>query len=84
MDERVAQALRLLREAGRLDLLVAGADGGVGGRPALRAASQVVAAVVACSPPCSPKKKERQGGRWFAALFVYSETKSNRNTLKEQ
>ncbi|KAJ1137475.1 hypothetical protein NDU88_003873 [Pleurodeles waltl] len=63
MDERVAQALRLLREAGRLDLLAAGADGGVGGRPALRAASQVVAAVVACSPRAAPK---RRSGRWHS------------------
>ncbi|KAJ1137027.1 hypothetical protein NDU88_003440 [Pleurodeles waltl] len=51
MDARVEEAMRLLREAGRLDLL---ADG-VACRDCLvrQAASGVAAAVAACSPPRS-------------------------------
>ncbi|KAJ1123537.1 hypothetical protein NDU88_002006 [Pleurodeles waltl] len=46
-DARVQEAFRLLREAGRLDLI----QSGVGGpsRPARRASSGVAAAVLACS-----------------------------------
>ncbi|KAJ1151941.1 hypothetical protein NDU88_004720 [Pleurodeles waltl] len=56
MDARVAEAMRLLREAGHLDLL---ADG-VACRERLmrQAASGVAAAVAACSSPRSG------GGRW--------------------
>ncbi|KAJ1189617.1 hypothetical protein NDU88_006361 [Pleurodeles waltl] len=49
MDPRVRQALRLLEEAGRLDLLAE--DGARRERPARQAASGVAAAVAACSPP---------------------------------
>ncbi|KAJ1139759.1 hypothetical protein NDU88_006126 [Pleurodeles waltl] len=48
MDRRVAQAIQLLQEAGRLDLLAAGADRR--SRPARQAANGVTAAVAACSP----------------------------------
>ncbi|KAJ1190208.1 hypothetical protein NDU88_006946 [Pleurodeles waltl] len=49
MDPRVRQALRLLEEAGRLDLLAE--DGARRERPVRQAASGVAAAVAACSPP---------------------------------
>ncbi|KAJ1162435.1 hypothetical protein NDU88_002903 [Pleurodeles waltl] len=49
MDPRVRQAIRLLEEAGRLDLLAE--DGARRERPARQAASGVAAAVAACSPP---------------------------------
>ncbi|KAJ1211285.1 hypothetical protein NDU88_006646 [Pleurodeles waltl] len=49
MDRRVTEALRLLREAGWLDLLADG--GGRGARPAREAAKGVAAAIAACSPP---------------------------------
>ncbi|KAJ1160636.1 hypothetical protein NDU88_001131 [Pleurodeles waltl] len=49
MDRRVKQALELLKEAGRLDLLAAPVAPRE--RPVRRAASGVAAAVVACSPP---------------------------------
>ncbi|KAJ1141251.1 hypothetical protein NDU88_007585 [Pleurodeles waltl] len=55
MDGHVVEALRLLREAGRLDFL---ADGGERGtRPARQAANGVAAAVTACSSP-----RGRRGG----------------------
>ncbi|KAJ1159641.1 hypothetical protein NDU88_000146 [Pleurodeles waltl] len=55
MDPRVEEAMRLLREAGCLDLL---ADGGAcRERPTRQAASGVAAAVAACSPP------RKSGGR---------------------
>ncbi|KAJ1200406.1 hypothetical protein NDU88_004230 [Pleurodeles waltl] len=51
MDARVAEAMRLLREASRLDLL---ADGvACCERPMRQAASGVAAAVAACSSPWS-------------------------------
>ncbi|KAJ1097141.1 hypothetical protein NDU88_002268 [Pleurodeles waltl] len=49
MDPRVLQAMQLLKEAGRLDLLVEG--GARRERPARQAASGVAATVAACSPP---------------------------------
>ncbi|KAJ1171198.1 hypothetical protein NDU88_003068 [Pleurodeles waltl] len=49
MDRRVLQAMQLLQEAARLDLLAA--DAARRARPARRAASGVAAAVAACSPP---------------------------------
>ncbi|KAJ1097132.1 hypothetical protein NDU88_002259 [Pleurodeles waltl] len=49
MDVGVSQPLRLLRKAGRLDLLAEGVAGRA--RPARRAASSVAAAVATCSPP---------------------------------
>ncbi|KAJ1177528.1 hypothetical protein NDU88_002783 [Pleurodeles waltl] len=49
MDPRVRQAMQLLKEAGRLDLLVE--VGARHERPAHQAASGVAAAVAACSPP---------------------------------
>ncbi|KAJ1171695.1 hypothetical protein NDU88_003553 [Pleurodeles waltl] len=49
MDRRVLQAMQLLQEAGRLDLLAANAARRA--RPARQAASGVAAAIAACSPP---------------------------------
>ncbi|KAJ1214317.1 hypothetical protein NDU88_001936 [Pleurodeles waltl] len=49
MDRRVRQAMALLKEAGRLDLLAAPVAPKE--RPVRKAASGVAAAVVACSPP---------------------------------
>ncbi|KAJ1114929.1 hypothetical protein NDU88_003159 [Pleurodeles waltl] len=49
MDRRVRQALALLKEAGRLDLLAAPVAPKE--RPVRKAASGVAVAVVACSPP---------------------------------
>ncbi|KAJ1200494.1 hypothetical protein NDU88_004318 [Pleurodeles waltl] len=49
MDGQVMEALRLLRKAGRLDLLADGGDHCA--RPARHTASGVAAAVAACSPP---------------------------------
>ncbi|KAJ1091297.1 hypothetical protein NDU88_004424 [Pleurodeles waltl] len=65
-EAKVQEALRLLQEAGRLDLVRAEVVGALW--PARRAANGVVAAVLACSPPrrVSPKKKPvsvRQKGR---------------------
>ncbi|KAJ1124364.1 hypothetical protein NDU88_002825 [Pleurodeles waltl] len=51
MDLKVQQALALLREAGRLDLVAPEAL--APGRPVQRASAGVAAAVVACSPPSS-------------------------------
>ncbi|KAJ1215002.1 hypothetical protein NDU88_002612 [Pleurodeles waltl] len=58
MDGLVAEALRLLREAGCLDLLAEGVVGSA--RPTRRAAGSVAAAVAACSPPRSARKVEQQ------------------------
>ncbi|KAJ1156030.1 hypothetical protein NDU88_008755 [Pleurodeles waltl] len=67
MDARVAEAMRLLREAGRLDLL---ADGvACRERPMRQAASGVTAAVAACSSPRSsggrrvPHVRSVRGGK---------------------
>ncbi|KAJ1166535.1 hypothetical protein NDU88_006935 [Pleurodeles waltl] len=49
MEKKVQQALALLREAGRLDLLAQKAL--APGRPVHRASAGVAAAVAACSPP---------------------------------
>ncbi|KAJ1104446.1 hypothetical protein NDU88_001858 [Pleurodeles waltl] len=49
MDPRVRQVMQLLKEAGRLDLLVEA--GARRKRPARQGASGVAAAVAACSPP---------------------------------
>ncbi|KAJ1127497.1 hypothetical protein NDU88_005896 [Pleurodeles waltl] len=49
MEKKVQQALALLREAGRLDLLAPKAL--APGRPVRRASAGVAAAVAACSPP---------------------------------
>ncbi|KAJ1127161.1 hypothetical protein NDU88_005564 [Pleurodeles waltl] len=70
MDVRVEEAMRLLCEAGRLDLL---ADGvAYRDRPVRQAASRVAAAVAACSPPRS------NGGR--RAPQVQAETESGHMT----
>ncbi|KAJ1201988.1 hypothetical protein NDU88_005792 [Pleurodeles waltl] len=67
MDRRVIQAMQLLREAGRLDLLAEPAARR--DRPVRRAASEVVAAVAACSPPrgnrrrLAPQVRRAGGGR---------------------
>ncbi|KAJ1188455.1 hypothetical protein NDU88_005216 [Pleurodeles waltl] len=58
MDERVAEALQLLLEAGHLDLLAEGVEGRA--RAVRRAASGVAASVVACSPPRGARKVEHQ------------------------
>ncbi|KAJ1166729.1 hypothetical protein NDU88_007126 [Pleurodeles waltl] len=55
MDPRVEEAMRLLKEAGRLDLLAEG--GACRVRPAWQAASGVAAAVAVCSAP------QKSGGR---------------------
>lgn len=50
-DIRVLEAMHLLSEAGRMDLLI-GPPGPAGsGRPARQASAGVAAAVAACSPP---------------------------------
>ncbi|KAJ1217892.1 hypothetical protein NDU88_005479 [Pleurodeles waltl] len=49
MDPKVQEALALLRQAGRLDLVKTEAL--APGRPARRASAGVAAAVAACSPP---------------------------------
>ncbi|KAJ1186421.1 hypothetical protein NDU88_003202 [Pleurodeles waltl] len=49
VEKKVQQALALLREAGRLDLLAPEAL--APGRPVRRASAGVAAAVAACSPP---------------------------------
>ncbi|KAJ1216161.1 hypothetical protein NDU88_003767 [Pleurodeles waltl] len=49
MDPKVQEALALLRQAGRLDLLKEEAL--APGRPARRASAGVAVSVVACSPP---------------------------------
>ncbi|KAJ1123423.1 hypothetical protein NDU88_001892 [Pleurodeles waltl] len=71
-EVKVQQALRLLEEAGRLDLVRPGAAAAAW--PARKAASGVAAAVMACSPPrritgakkvsLSGKGKARLLGRW--------------------
>ncbi|KAJ1165258.1 hypothetical protein NDU88_005686 [Pleurodeles waltl] len=64
-DGKVQEAMRLLREAGRLNLI----QGGVGGpsRPSRRASSGVAAAVLACSTSRGGARKQpvsrRGGGR---------------------
>ncbi|KAJ1135242.1 hypothetical protein NDU88_001686 [Pleurodeles waltl] len=63
MDPKVRQALALLKEAGRLDLVAPEAFGA--GRPVRRASAGVAAAVAACSPPRSTgrEKVSALGGR---------------------
>ncbi|KAJ1082629.1 hypothetical protein NDU88_002794 [Pleurodeles waltl] len=63
MDPKVQQALALLKEAGRLDLVAPEALGA--GRPVRRASAGVAAAVAACSPPRSAgrEKVSALGGR---------------------
>ncbi|KAJ1213950.1 hypothetical protein NDU88_001579 [Pleurodeles waltl] len=60
-EDLIQQALALLEEAGRLDLLTQGARPHA--RPARRASAGVVAAVAACSPPRRDKRLScvRQG-----------------------
>ncbi|KAJ1152205.1 hypothetical protein NDU88_004982 [Pleurodeles waltl] len=61
MDGRVMEALRLLREAVRLDLLADGGDRSA--RVAWQAANGV--AVAACSPPRGKRgRAPAQGGGW--------------------
>ncbi|KAJ1101749.1 hypothetical protein NDU88_006813 [Pleurodeles waltl] len=63
MDPKVRQALALLKEAGRLDLVAPEAFGA--GCPVRRASAGVAAAVAACSPPRSTgrEKVSALGGR---------------------
>ncbi|KAJ1190868.1 hypothetical protein NDU88_000187 [Pleurodeles waltl] len=67
MDSRVLQAMKLLKETGRLDLLVKNAARR--DRPVRRAASVMAAAVAACSPPrrirvrSTPQVRRVGGGR---------------------
>ena len=62
--EEVAAAIRLIREAGRSDLLALPAEGAgtARGRPLRSASSGVSAAVWACSPPGTPKRKAANCG----------------------
>ncbi|KAJ1210407.1 hypothetical protein NDU88_005771 [Pleurodeles waltl] len=61
MDLKVQQALALLWEAGRLDLVAPEAL--AQGRPVRRASAGVGAAVVACSPPCAAGSGKVSAGR---------------------
>ncbi|KAJ1209843.1 hypothetical protein NDU88_005215 [Pleurodeles waltl] len=79
-DFKVQEALRLLREAGRLDLI----QGGVGGpsRPPRRASGRVAATVLACSTMRGGARKQavsrrgrgrvrgRVGGIGYATGFI--------------
>ncbi|KAJ1164252.1 hypothetical protein NDU88_004697 [Pleurodeles waltl] len=58
-DPKVLEAVALLRQAGRLDLLREGAL--ESGRPARRASAGVAAAVAACSPPRMVEKVRKVG-----------------------
>ncbi|KAJ1098108.1 hypothetical protein NDU88_003224 [Pleurodeles waltl] len=60
MDNRVMQALQLLREAGRLDLLADSGD--CSARTARQEASGVAAAVVACSPTLGKQGRAPNAG----------------------
>ena len=58
MSNRVADALRILKEAGRFDLLSEEAKGeGPRMRPTRKASGGVAAAVLACSPPRAKWRK---------------------------
>ncbi|KAJ1180203.1 hypothetical protein NDU88_005425 [Pleurodeles waltl] len=57
-DPKILEAVALLRQAGRLDLLVEGALAPE--RPARRASTGVAAAVAACSPPRSSGVKKQE------------------------
>ncbi|KAJ1208798.1 hypothetical protein NDU88_004181 [Pleurodeles waltl] len=61
MDLKVQQALALLREAGRLDLVAPEAL--AQGRPVRRASAGVAAAVAACSPPRAAASGKVSAGR---------------------
>ncbi|KAJ1137084.1 hypothetical protein NDU88_003497 [Pleurodeles waltl] len=61
MDSKVQQALALLREAGRLDLVAPEAL--AQGRPVRRASAGVAAAVAACSPPRAAASGKVNAGR---------------------
>ncbi|KAJ1125419.1 hypothetical protein NDU88_003851 [Pleurodeles waltl] len=62
VDKNVLEAVALLRQAGRMDLLREEAL--APGRPARRASAEVAAAVAACSPPrASGIVKVRSGSR---------------------
>ncbi|KAJ1191129.1 hypothetical protein NDU88_000445 [Pleurodeles waltl] len=60
-EDKVQAALRLLTEAGRLDMLKEGVIGP--SRPARRASSGVVAVVLACSPPRALAVRQAVSGR---------------------
>ncbi|KAJ1172367.1 hypothetical protein NDU88_004214 [Pleurodeles waltl] len=62
-EEKVRQALALLEQAGRMDLVQPEAFGP--GQPVRRASTGVAAAVLACSPPrtAQPMSLVRMGGR---------------------
>ncbi|KAJ1130093.1 hypothetical protein NDU88_008449 [Pleurodeles waltl] len=78
-SEKVLQALRMLQEEGREDLLQEGVLGkeGVGVKRPRRASSEgVAAAVIACSPPVTGKKcqqKSNMGRRYAQAVAVNEE-----------
>ncbi|KAJ1169038.1 hypothetical protein NDU88_000945 [Pleurodeles waltl] len=59
-DEEVQAALRLLTEAGRLDILKEGVVGP--SRPLWRASSGVAVAVLACSPPRTSDGRQAVSG----------------------
>ncbi|KAJ1090727.1 hypothetical protein NDU88_003856 [Pleurodeles waltl] len=62
-EGKVQQALRLLEEAGRLDLVRPGAAAAA--RPVRKAASGVATAVMACSPPrCANGAKQQVYDLW--------------------
>ncbi|KAJ1198594.1 hypothetical protein NDU88_002433 [Pleurodeles waltl] len=78
-SEKVLQALRMLQEEGREDLLQEGVLGkeGVGvKRPRKPSSEGVAAAVIACSPPVTGKKcrqKNAMGRRYAQAVAVNEE-----------
>ncbi|KAJ1164774.1 hypothetical protein NDU88_005208 [Pleurodeles waltl] len=61
MDPKVQEALDLLRQAGRLDVVNFGALAPA--RPACRASAGVAAAVAACSPPRHVEGAQVRGGK---------------------
>ncbi|KAJ1130503.1 hypothetical protein NDU88_008855 [Pleurodeles waltl] len=77
-SERVLQALRMLQEEGREDLLQEGVLGqeGIGLKRPRRASSEgVAAAVIACSPPVAGTKCRQKSimGRRYAQAVAENE-----------
>ncbi|KAJ1144935.1 hypothetical protein NDU88_011229 [Pleurodeles waltl] len=70
-DARVQEALRLLREAGRLDLIQG--DLGAPSRPPRRASGGVAAAVLACSEPRGAASLQLVSGRGGGRLRARGE-----------
>ncbi|KAJ1171797.1 hypothetical protein NDU88_003655 [Pleurodeles waltl] len=70
-DSRVQEALRLLREAGRLDLIQG--ELGAPSRPPRRASGGVAAAVLACSEPRGAASRQLVRGRGGGRLRARGE-----------